>query len=78
MDEVLLVSEPGQLRFGPPLRVTTVAFDPHRGSIGSSAKEGTWWIGDYQGIAAGAGAFHLVWNDSRTGKLDLFAATVHP
>jgi len=25
-----------------------------------------------------AGAFHLVWNDTRTGKLDLFAATVRP
>jgi hypothetical protein len=37
---------------------------------------GAWWVGDYQGITASAGAFHLVWNDTRTGKLDLFAATV--
>jgi hypothetical protein len=29
-----------------------------------------------QGITATAGAFHLAWNDTRTGKLDLFAATV--
>jgi len=36
------------------------------------------WIGDWQGIASSAGAFHLVWNDTRTGKLDLFAATVRP
>jgi len=28
--------------------------------------------------SASAGAFHLVWNDTRTGKLDLFAATVRP
>lgn len=77
VDEVLLVSTPGQLRFGPPLRITTIAFDPRRGSIGSSQKEGAWWIGDYQGITAGDGAFHLVWNDTRTGNLDLFAATVH-
>jgi hypothetical protein len=78
VDEVLLVSEPRQLRFGPPLRVTTAPFDPRHGSIGSSPKEGAWWIGDYQGITASAGAFHLVWNDTRTGKLDLYAATVHP
>jgi BNR/Asp-box repeat len=78
VDEVLLVSTPGQLSFSQPLRVTTTAFDPRRGSIGSSQKEGAWWIGDYQGITAGAGAFHLVWSDTRTGNLDLFAATVHP
>lgn len=78
VDEVLLVSAPGQLRFGRPIRVSTTAFDPRRGSIGSSDKEGAWWIGDYQGITAAAGAFHLVWNDTRTGNLDLFAATVHP
>jgi hypothetical protein len=28
MDEVLLVSKPGKLRFGPPLRVTTAPFAP--------------------------------------------------
>jgi hypothetical protein len=44
----------------------------------SRGKYGTWWLGDWQGIAGGAGAFHLVWNDTRTGKLDLFAATVRP
>ena len=42
----------------------------------SRGKYGTWWLGDWQGIASGADAFHLVWNDTRTGKLDLFAATV--
>jgi hypothetical protein len=78
VDEVLLVSTPGELRFSPPLRVTTTAFDPRRGSIDSNEKEGAWWIGDYQSIAAGSGAFHLVWNDSRTGNLELFAASVHP
>ena len=72
------MARPRQLRFRPPLRVTTAAFDPHRNGIGSSQKEGAWWIGDYQGITASAGAFHLVWNDTRTGKLDLYAATVHP
>jgi hypothetical protein len=75
VNQVLLVSQPQGLRFRPPLQVTTRAFDPH--SPTDPGKHGAWWIGDYQGITAGAaGAFHLVWNDTRTGKLDLFAATV--
>jgi hypothetical protein len=77
VDQVLLVSRPRQLRFGPPLRVTTAPFDPHSPTA-AGQKHGAWWIGDYQGIATSAGAFHLVWNDTRTGKLDLFAATVRP
>jgi hypothetical protein len=76
MDEVLLVSRAGELRFGPPLRVTTAPFNPFDPTTASRGKYGIWWIGDWQGIASGAGAFHLVWNDTRTGKLDLFAATV--
>jgi hypothetical protein len=31
-----------------------------------------------QGITAGAGAVHVVWSDTRTGKLDLYAAIVRP
>jgi hypothetical protein len=78
VNQVLLVSQPrGKLRFRPPLQVSTGAFDPHSPTA-SGRKHGAWWIGDYQGITASAGAFHLVWNDTRTGKLDLFAATVHP
>ena len=42
----------------------------------SGGKHGAWWIGDYQGIAATGSTFHLVWNDTRTGKLDLYAAGV--
>ena len=76
--EVLLVSRPGALRFGPPVRVTTAPFDPLDPTTASRGKYGAWWIGDWQGLASGAGAFHLVWNDTRTGKLDLFAATVRP
>jgi hypothetical protein len=78
MDEVLLLSRPRELRFGPPLRVTTAPFGPHNPTTASRGKYGAWWIGDWQGIASSAGAFHLVWNDTRTGKLDLFAATVRP
>ncbi len=76
VDQVLLVSRPGQLRFQTPLRVTSTAFNPHTRTTGG--KHGAWWIGDYQGITVGAGAFHLVWNDARTGKLDLYAASVRP
>ena len=75
MDEVLLVSGAGELRFGPPLRVTTTSFSPLDPTTASRGKYGIWWLGDWQGIAASAGAFHLVWNDTRTGTLDLFAAT---
>ncbi len=78
VDEVLLVSQPRRLHFYPPVRVTTASFNPQNSTTAARGKTGTWWIGDWQGIAAGAGAFHLVWNDTRTGKLDLFAATVRP
>jgi hypothetical protein len=77
VDQVLLLSRPGELRFRTPLRVTTAPFDP-RSPTSSGGKHGAWWIGDYQGIVSSGGAFHLVWNDTRTGKLDLFAATVRP
>jgi hypothetical protein len=77
VNQVLLLSQPRELRFRRvPLRVTTAPFDPRSPTAGG--KHGAWWIGDYQGIAASAGAFHLAWNDTRTGKLDLFAATVRP
>jgi hypothetical protein len=76
VNQVLLLSKPRQLRFRAPLHVTTTPFDPHSPTAGG--KHGAWWIGDYQGITASAGAFHLLWNDTRTGKLDLFAATVRP
>jgi hypothetical protein len=78
MDEVLLVASSGELRFGRPLRLTTAPFDPLIPTTASRGKYGIWWLGDWQGIASGAGAFHLVWNDTRTGKLDLFAAAVRP
>jgi hypothetical protein len=78
VNEVLLLSRPRELRFRPPLRVTTAPFDPHNPTTASRGKYGAWWIGDWQGIASSAGAFHLVWNDTRTGKLDLYAAAVRP
>jgi len=76
INEVLLVSRPHELRFRPPTRVTTAPFNPLDSTTAFRGKYGAWWIGDWQGIAASDGAFHLVWNDTRTGKLDLFAAAV--
>ncbi len=77
VNEVLLLSPPHKLQFGTPLQVTARAFNPHSHTA-TGPKHGAWWIGDYQGITATAGAFHLVWNDTRTGKMDLFAATIRP
>ncbi len=75
VDEILLLSQGRTLHFGPPLRVTSAPFDPHSPTA-SGGKHGAWWIGDYQGIAATGNTFHLVWNDTRTGKLELYAAGV--
>jgi hypothetical protein len=50
-------------------------FDPAQGSP-NGGKHGAWWIGDYQGLASTPGAFHPFWNDTRTGRLELFTATV--
>jgi hypothetical protein len=33
-------------------------------------------LGDYQGLAASGGAFHPLWNDTRTGQMQLFTATM--
>src|SRR5262249_2727757 len=51
MDEVLLASRAGELRFGPPLRVTTASFNPLDSTTASRGKYGIWWLGDWQGIA---------------------------
>src|SRR5262249_35613381 len=72
---VLFRSPARRLSFGPPLTVTTRSFDPARGAQGG--KHGAWWVGDYQGLAAStASAVHPLWNDTRTGALELFTAAV--
>jgi hypothetical protein len=73
VDQVLLVSPPGEARFGSPLRVTSQSFDP---SLTPGSKRGAWWIGDYQGLAAGPDGFHPLWNDTRLGHLELFTTTI--
>jgi hypothetical protein len=75
IDTVLFRSPARRLSFGPPLTVTNRSFDPARGVQGG--KHGAWWVGDYQGLAAStASAVHPLWNDTRTGALELFTAAV--
>ena len=61
--------------FNSPLRVTSRAFNPALGLTGNP-KHGLWWIGDYQGLAAGGGVIHPFWNDTRPGRLEIFTAAV--
>jgi hypothetical protein len=68
---VLFISPPHSTRFGPPVTVTTRPFNPHIGT-----QQG--WIGDYQGLTATPSAFHPLWNDTRTGRLQLFTAAIKP
>jgi hypothetical protein len=60
--------------FGPARRITGESFDPAKGMTGT--KHGAWWIGDYQGLATGGGVLYPLWNDTRTGNLELFAAAL--
>ena len=70
---VLLFVSDRQQRFGRPLQVTSQGFDPAYGP-GNSA--GEHWIGGYQGLAATSSGFHPFWNDTRTGHMEIFTATV--
>jgi hypothetical protein len=72
VDVLLFTSERRLARFGPPLTITTQAFD---GTLGLNGGRDT-WIGDYQGFASTPGVFHPFWNDTRTGHLEIFTATV--
>jgi hypothetical protein len=69
---VLMLSEPGSMRFGAPIPVTDQPFNPAT----VTDQSGTWWIGNYQALATTPGAFHPLWNDTRTGSLELFTAAI--
>ena len=56
--------------FGAPEVVTSRPFDPALG--GAKGKHGAWWIGDYQGLASTGETIHPFWNDTRTGRLEIF------
>jgi hypothetical protein len=74
IEVVVLVAESATARFGPPVRVTSRPFDPAQGTL--SGKHGAWWIGDYQGLVSAAGRIHPLWNDPRTGRLEIFTTSL--
>jgi hypothetical protein len=69
---VLMQSEPGSSRLGAPIAVTD---HPFNAAIGAHPS-GTLQLGNYQALATTPGAFHPLWNDARTGKLQLYTASV--
>jgi hypothetical protein len=64
--------------FGAYQTVSSRPFDPNLGMRGggTGGKDSLWWIGDYQGLAAGGDLIHSFWNDTRTGRLQIFTAAV--
>ena len=73
---VMFTSTSAGASFGRPRTVTGSSFDPNLGLTNGSGSTAQHWIGDYQGLAATRGAFHPLWNDTRTGHLELFTATI--
>ncbi len=74
VDVVVLRARPFSDRFDPPQVVTGRPFDPARGAVAS--KHGAWWIGDYQGLASATGTIWPFWNDTRSGRLEIFTRPV--
>jgi hypothetical protein len=73
VEVLLFTSQPGRPGFGSPLRVTTSPFDP---TVSTSTGTGTYWLGNYQGLAAAPGSFHPIWTDTRTGQAQSFTAAI--
>lgn len=65
----LMISQPDSLQFAPPITLTDQPFNPAKVN---------YELGDYQALATTPGAFHALWNDTRTGQLELFTAAVTP
>jgi hypothetical protein len=55
-----------------PRLISNTSFDPELGI--KTIERGHWWIGDYQGLAAGAGKVYACWNDTRSGRLEIYVA----
>jgi hypothetical protein len=73
VDEYLATSSTDGASFAAPRRLTPSAFDPSTGL--PTGKSGP-FIGDYQALAATASTVYPLWNDTRTGRLELFTARV--
>jgi len=69
---VMVTSTPAGASFGAPGTVTGSSFDPTLGLASGDGAAAQHWLGNYQGLAAAPGAFHPLWNDTRTGHLELF------
>jgi hypothetical protein len=73
IDLYLALSHDRGASFGPALRITDRSWDPARGlGVGS----GQYWLGDYQGLAAGPATVHPFWNDARSGRLEIYTASI--
>ncbi len=60
--------------FQKNIRVTTKGWDPTIQV--PTDDDGKKFIGDYQGLVADATFVHLFWNDTRTGKQEIFTSSV--
>jgi hypothetical protein len=72
---VMVTSTPTGASFGAPRIVTGSSFDPTLGLASGNGAAAQHWLGNYQGLTATPGAFHPLWNGTRTGHLELFTAT---
>ena len=60
--------------FQKNIRVTTQSWDPTVQA--PKDEDGNQFIGDYQGLTADATFAHVFWNDTRTGRQEIFTAAV--
>ncbi|MDB5075650.1 MAG: BNR/Asp-box repeat protein [Chloroflexi bacterium] len=74
IDVYLARSADGGVSFSPSQRVTNVSWNPALGAPHATAQET--FIGDYQGLAVGPGVIYPFWNDTRSGKQEIYSAAV--
>jgi hypothetical protein len=70
----LTLSQDEGARFGQTESVSTQPFDPTLSLPGN--KEGIWWVGDYQSLAAGPSTMYPCWGDTRTGRMQIYTAAL--
>lgn len=58
-----------------PSRRQVISSRPFDASLAES-DGGEYHLGDHQGLAATGDAFHPIWNDTRTGRMELLSATL--
>jgi hypothetical protein len=71
VDVVLARSTTHGASFRPGQRITGSSFDPFANPLATP------WLGDYQGLAGGAGTIHPFWNGTaHGGRMELFTTAV--